>query len=138
MKDKNGVGFIKTFDYSNHKFNFGQFLRSPIKLKKKWIWNIPVVYVLVKTLLVQLKNLYIQYALILIMEKRNDNQKCKRWKWGMICTNFLVIPTTSLILAQKIKLEKNLNLKFRSKFNHGFSNHGYIHCAALKSLYNFM
>ena len=34
MKDKNGVGFIKTFDYSNHKFNFGQFLRSPIKLKK--------------------------------------------------------------------------------------------------------
>ena len=32
-----------------------------------------------------------------------------------------------------VKLQNDLNLKFRSKFNHGFTNHGYVHCATLKS-----
>ena len=26
-----------------------------------------------------------------------------------------------------VKLQKNLKLKFRSKFNHGFTYHGYLH-----------
>ena len=30
-----------------------------------------------------------------------------------------------------------MNLKFRSKFNHGFTNHGYLHSAVWKALYNF-
>ena len=29
-----------------------------------------------------------------------------------------------------VKLKKNLKLKFRSKFNHAFTNHGYLHSAA--------
>ena len=29
-----------------------------------------------------------------------------------------------------------MNLKFRSKFNHGSSNLGYLHCAILKALYS--
>ena len=29
------------------------------------------------------------------------------------------------------KLKSNLKLKFRSKFNHGFTNHGYLYSAVL-------
>ena len=37
-----------------------------------------------------------------------------------------------------VKLKKNLKLKFRSKFNHDFTNHGYLlHSAVWKVLYNF-
>ena len=32
---------------------------------------------------------------------------------------------------------ENLNLKFRSKFIHGFANNGCLHCAILKALYGF-
>ena len=28
-------------------------------------------------------------------------------------------------------------MKFRSKFNNGFTNRGCLHCAVLKALYNF-
>ena len=35
-----------------------------------------------------------------------------------------------------VKLLKDLNLKLRSKFNHGFKGHGYLHCA-VKALNNF-
>ena len=38
---------------------------------------------------------------------------------------------------QLFQLSCNLKLKFRSKFNHGFTNHGYLHCAVWKALYNF-
>ena len=30
-----------------------------------------------------------------------------------------------------------LNIKFRSKFNHGFTNRDCLHCAILKALYGF-
>ena len=30
-----------------------------------------------------------------------------------------------------------MKLKFRSKFNHGFTNHGYLHSDVWKALYNF-
>ena len=30
----------------------------------------------------------------------------------------------------------NFNMKFRSIFNHGFTNHGCLHCAVLKALYS--
>ena len=36
-----------------------------------------------------------------------------------------------------VKLQKNLKLKFRWKFNHGFINHGYLHSAVWKALCNF-
>ena len=36
-----------------------------------------------------------------------------------------------------VKLKRNLKLKFRSKFNHGFTNHGYLRSAVWKGLYNF-
>ena len=38
-----------------------------------------------KILLVKLKNLYIQHARVLIMEKRNGNQKDEGWKGNEIC-----------------------------------------------------
>ena len=36
-----------------------------------------------------------------------------------------------------VKLQKNLKLKFRSKFNHGFTYHGYLHTTVQKALYMF-
>ena len=33
-------------------------------------------------------------------------------------------------------VEVNFNMKFRSIFNHGFTNHGCLHCAVLKALYS--
>ena len=38
-----------------------------------------------KILLVKLKNLYIQHARVLIMEKWNGNQKDEGWKGNGIC-----------------------------------------------------
>ena len=32
---------------------------------------------------------------------------------------------------------ENLNLKFKSIYNYGFTNHGCLHCAILKVLYGF-
>ena len=55
------VGFVKTLDHYYHKFNFGHFFISPVKVGK------------------------------------------------------------------------DLNLKFRSKVSHGFTNHGYLRCAILKA-----
>ena len=34
-------------------------------------------------------------------------------------------------------IPEHLNLKFKSKINPGFTNHGCLHCAVLKSLYGF-
>ena len=41
MVAKNGkghkmVGFVKTFDHYQRKFNFGHFFSSPVKLKRIW------------------------------------------------------------------------------------------------------
>ena len=30
-----------------------------------------------------------------------------------------------------------MSIKFRSKYNHGFTNRGCVHCAILKALYGF-
>ena len=32
-----------------------------------------------------------------------------------------------------VKLQKNLELKFKLKFNHGFTKHGYLHSAVWKA-----
>ena len=42
-----------------------------------------------------------------------------------------------LFFSCPAKLQKDLKLKFRSKFNHGFINLGYLHSAIWKTLYNF-
>ena len=34
-------------------------------------------------------------------------------------------------------ISENLNMKFRSNFNHGFANRGCLHCAVLKALHGF-
>ena len=36
-----------------------------------------------------------------------------------------------------VKLKENLKLKFKSKLNHSLTNHGYLHSAVRKALYNF-
>ena len=36
-----------------------------------------------------------------------------------------------------LKRQEDLNMKFRSKFNHGLTNYGYLHCVILKALYIF-
>ena len=40
-------------------------------------------------------------------------------------------------MASSEIVPEDLNLKFRSKFNPGFTNHGCLHCAILKALYSF-
>ena len=65
----------------------------------------------VKILLVKLKWLFIQYAWISIMKKQNSNQNVKVGKMVVL-------------------------VKFRLKFNHGFTNHGYLHSAVWKALHN--
>ena len=45
-------------------------------------------YLLLKTLLAKLKNLYIQRYWILITEKQNGDQNCERWKGGEIYEKF--------------------------------------------------
>ena len=81
---------------------------------------------LVKILFVQLRYLYIQYAWISIMKKKNINQnmKVERTRYFSKC---LAITITGLNFFNcPAKLKSNLKLKFRSKFNHGFTNHGYL------------
>ena len=39
------------------------------------------------------------------------------------------------LFRSPVKLLEDLNMKFRSKFNHGFTIHGYLHCAILKPLH---
>ena len=41
------------------------------------------------------------------------------------------------LFSSPVKLWKDFNLKFRWKFDHGFTNHGYLHCVILKPLYSF-
>ena len=92
---------------------------------------------LVKILFVQLRYLYIQYAWISIMKKKNINQnmKVERTRYFSKC---LAITITGLNFFNcPAKLKSNLKLKFRSKFNHGFTNHGYLHSAIWKAFHNF-
>ena len=59
----------------------------------------------------------------------------KRW-WYL--SKFLTITiTSSNIFTCPVKLLRNWKLKSRSKFNHDFTNHGYLHSAIWKALYNF-
>ena len=60
--------------------------------------------------------------------------KLKRW-WYL--SKLLTITITSFNFFNcPVKLQRNLKLKFRLKFNHGFTNHGYLHIAVWKVLYN--
>ena len=40
-------------------------------------------------------------------------------------------------MASRENVPEDLNLKFRSKFNPGFTSHGCLHCAILKGLHSF-
>ena len=94
---------------------------------------------LVKILLVKLKYHYTQYAWFSIMKKQNNqNEKVEKmvvfvktfehYQCKFNLGNFFNCP---------VKLQKNLELKFKLKFNHGFTKHGYLHSAVWKASYNF-
>ena len=78
---------------------------------------------LVKILLVNLKKLYIQYAWISIMKKQNNKQNVKVGKMVVL-----------------VKAFDHYHYKFQlfqlSKFNHDFTNLGYLHSAVWKALHN--
>ena len=61
--------------------------------------------------------------------------RLKRW-WYL--SKLLTITITSFNFFNcSGKLWRNLKLKFRSKFNHDLTNHGCLHHALWKPLYNF-
>ena len=60
--------------------------------------------------------------------------RLKRWWYLSI---LLTITITSFdIFDCPVKFKRNLKLKFRSKINHYFTNHGYLHSAVWKALHN--
>ena len=64
----------------------------------------------------------------------------KMWRlkrWWYLSKLFTIIITSFNFFKWAVKLWRNLRLKFRSKLNHGFINHGYFHSAVLNGLYNF-
>ena len=85
-----------------------------------------------------LVKIYIKYAWILIMKKQNSNENVKVEEMVVFCQNFW--PLSSQVsfgnFSCPVKLWKSLKLKFRSKFNHGFTNHGYLHSPVWKDSYN--
>ena len=44
--------------------------------------------------------------------------------------------TSRIHFYSRETVPKDLNMKYRSKFNHGFTNSGYLHCDILKALYD--
>ena len=87
---------------------------------------------LMKTLLFKLNYLYIQYAWISIMKTKMG--RMKGWRY---LSKLLTITITSFKYFNcPVKLLRNLKLKFRSKCNHDFTNHGYLH-SGLKSFIQF-
>ena len=91
---------------------------------------------LMKISLIKLKYLYTQYAWISIRKNKIATKiwRLKRW-WNLL--KLLTISITSFNFFNcPIKLERNLKLKFRWKFNHGFTNDSYLHSAVWKALYN--
>ena len=61
--------------------------------------------------------------------------RLKRW---LYLSKLSTITITSFNFFNcPVKLQRNLKLKFRSKFNHDFTNNGYLHSAVWKALYNF-
>ena len=95
---------------------------------------------LVKILLVKLKYLCIQYAWISTIEKWNSNLNVNVEKMVVFVKTFdhyhhkLKFDN---FFSCPVKLWKNLKMKFRSKFDHGFTNHGCMHRAVWKALYKF-
>ena len=79
---------------------------------------------LVKILLVKLKYLYIQYSWISIMKKQSSNQNVKVEKMVLLVKTFDHYHNKFQFFLPV--------LKFRSIFNHG-----YLHSAVWKALYNF-
>ena len=91
---------------------------------------------LMKISLIKLKYLYTQYAWISIRKNKIATKlwRLKRW-WNLL--KLLTISITSFNFFNcPVKLERNLKLKFRWKFNHGFTNDSYLHSAVWKALYN--
>ena len=92
---------------------------------------------LVKILLVNLKYLYIQYAWTSIIKKKNRNQHVKVEKMVVLVKTFDHYHHKFELFQLPCKVVKEFETEIKSKFNHGFTNHGYLHSAVWKSLYNF-
>ena len=92
---------------------------------------------LVKILLVNLKYLYIQYAWTSISKKQNRNQSVKVEKMVVLVKTFDYYHHKFELFQLPCKVVKKFETEIKSKFNHGFTNHGYLHSTVWKSLYNF-
>ena len=91
--------------------------------------------------LVKLKKyFYTRYAWISIMKKQKGKQILKYKMMVIFVKTFNHYNhkfNFGNSLSCSVKLKKNLKLKFRLKFNHTFTNHGYLQSPVWKTLYNF-
>ena len=71
------------------------------------------------------------------MKKQNSNQNGKVEKMVVLVKTFDHYHHKFQLFQLSCKIAKECELKFRSKFNHGFTNHGYLDSAVWKALYNF-
>ena len=92
---------------------------------------------LVKMLLDKLRYVYIQYAWISITKKQIITKMWRLKRWWYLSKLLNIIITSFNFFNCPVKLQRNWKLKFRSKFNHDFTNHGYLHSAVWNALYNF-
>ena len=58
-------------------------------------------------------------------------------RWWYLSKLFTFTITSFNFFNCLVKLQRNLKLKFRSKFNHDFTNHGSLYSSVWNVLYNF-
>ena len=81
---------------------------------------------------------------ILILKKGEYRHLCtlvwrlKKLSCKAVCSAFLLFFGGKVLLIYTKTVPVDLNMKFISKFNHGFTNHGCLHYAPIKkALYGF-
>ena len=85
---------------------------------------------MVKILLVQLKK---PLSFSMLESKLWYNKTTKKKLVRFIKSNTLA--SLIVVTFSALQCPRGLNPKFRSKLNHGFTNHGCLHCAVLKVLF---
>ena len=93
---------------------------------------------LVKILLINLKYLHIQYAWISIMKKQNSNQNVNVERWWYLSKLLIITIRSFNFFSCPVNCKRiwywNLD---RNLISLSFTNHGYLHSAVWKALYNF-
>ena len=59
------------------------------------------------------------------------------FRWWYLSKLVTITITSFNFFNCPVKFYRNLKLKLRSKFNHDFTNHNYLHSAVSKALHNF-